>query len=186
MIKPLEGIRVVDLSRARAGPYCTALLADMGTEIIKVESLNGVDIVRQWTPFQSPYGYALVADPIQPCLCRGGFQCQAEQVRCIQAMHRLAVTRPVADVGRDTLRACNDDQSRHEPFVTFAMYERRKCHESPCASQLCPQALTRALDAARPKLTLCMTAFICCEPSLPRLHGKPQIRRVCATRVDDM
>ncbi len=46
MIKPLEGIRVVDLSRAQVGPYCTALLADMGTEIIKVESLNGGDIAR--------------------------------------------------------------------------------------------------------------------------------------------
>jgi CoA:oxalate CoA-transferase len=41
MIKPLAGIRVVDLSRALAGSYCTALLADMGAEIIKVESLNG-------------------------------------------------------------------------------------------------------------------------------------------------
>jgi crotonobetainyl-CoA:carnitine CoA-transferase CaiB-like acyl-CoA transferase len=52
MIKPLAGIRVVDLSRAVAGPYCTALLADMGAEIIKVESLNGGDIARQWAPFE--------------------------------------------------------------------------------------------------------------------------------------
>ncbi|AMM18945.1 CoA-transferase [Frondihabitans sp. PAMC 28766] len=51
MTKPLEGIRVVDLSRALAGPYCTALLADMGAEIIKVESLNGGDTARQWPPF---------------------------------------------------------------------------------------------------------------------------------------
>jgi CoA:oxalate CoA-transferase len=55
MIKPLEGIRVVDLSRALAGPYCTALLADMGAEIIKVESLNGGDIARQWPPFQNDH-----------------------------------------------------------------------------------------------------------------------------------
>lgn len=52
MIKPLDGITVVDLSRALAGPYCTALLADMGARIIKVESINGGDTARQWPPFQ--------------------------------------------------------------------------------------------------------------------------------------
>lgn len=55
MIKPLAGIRVVDLSRALAGSYCTALLADMGAEIIKVESLNGGDIARQWPSFQNDH-----------------------------------------------------------------------------------------------------------------------------------
>ncbi len=55
MITPLEGIRVVDLSRALAGPYCTALLADMGAEIIKVESLNGGDTARQWPPFENEH-----------------------------------------------------------------------------------------------------------------------------------
>lgn len=52
MIKPLHGITVLDLSRALAGPYCTALLADMGAKIIKVESINGGDTARQWPPFQ--------------------------------------------------------------------------------------------------------------------------------------
>lgn len=55
MIQPLEGIRVLDLSRAMAGPYCTALLADLGAEIIKVESLNGGDVARQWPPFESDH-----------------------------------------------------------------------------------------------------------------------------------
>jgi CoA:oxalate CoA-transferase len=55
MIKPLEGITVVDLSRALAGPYCTALLADMGAEVIKVESLNGGDTARQWPPFEGDH-----------------------------------------------------------------------------------------------------------------------------------
>lgn len=55
MIKPLEGIRVIDLSRALAGPYCTALLADMGAEVIKVESLNGGDTARQWPPFENEH-----------------------------------------------------------------------------------------------------------------------------------
>ncbi|WP_426517450.1 CaiB/BaiF CoA transferase family protein [Diaminobutyricibacter sp. McL0618] len=55
MKKPLEGITVVDLSRAMAGPYCTALLADLGAEIIKVESLNGGDSARQWPPYQNEH-----------------------------------------------------------------------------------------------------------------------------------
>ena len=55
MIQPLHGIRVVDLSRAIAGPYCTALLADMGAEIIKVESINGGDSARAWPPFENEH-----------------------------------------------------------------------------------------------------------------------------------
>lgn len=55
MIQPLDGITVVDLSRAMAGPYCTALLADLGAKIIKVESLNGGDVARQWPPFEDDH-----------------------------------------------------------------------------------------------------------------------------------
>ncbi|GAA3884500.1 CaiB/BaiF CoA-transferase family protein [Leifsonia kafniensis] len=55
MSGPLDGIVVLDLSRALAGPFCTALLADMGATIIKVESVKGGDVTRTWPPFEGSH-----------------------------------------------------------------------------------------------------------------------------------
>ena len=46
----LEGIRVVDLSRVLAGPFCCALLGDMGADVIKVEDTATGDESRTWPP----------------------------------------------------------------------------------------------------------------------------------------
>lgn len=46
----LEGVRVVDLSRVLAGPYCTMLLADYGAQVIKIEEPAQGDGTRQWGP----------------------------------------------------------------------------------------------------------------------------------------
>src|SRR5919201_3595602 len=46
----LDGIKVVDLTRALAGPYCTMILGDHGAEVVKVELPVSGDETRLWAP----------------------------------------------------------------------------------------------------------------------------------------
>ncbi|MBP7094643.1 MAG: CoA transferase [Spirochaetia bacterium] len=53
MPKPLEGIRVLDLTRVLAGPFCTMMLSDLGAEIVKVEAPVVGDDSRHFGPFRN-------------------------------------------------------------------------------------------------------------------------------------
>ena len=50
MRPPLDGIKVLDLSRVLAGPYCSMLLGDMGADVVKVERPGQGDDTRAYGP----------------------------------------------------------------------------------------------------------------------------------------
>jgi crotonobetainyl-CoA:carnitine CoA-transferase CaiB-like acyl-CoA transferase len=45
---PLEDIKVLDLSHALAGPFCSTMLADFGAQVVKLEPPGAGDIAREW------------------------------------------------------------------------------------------------------------------------------------------
>ena len=50
MALPLRGLRVVDMTKDFAGPFCTMILSDLGAEVIKIEKPGTGDETREWGP----------------------------------------------------------------------------------------------------------------------------------------
>ncbi|MGX1430271.1 crotonobetainyl-CoA:carnitine CoA-transferase CaiB-like acyl-CoA transferase [Cytobacillus horneckiae] len=50
-MQPLDNIKILDLSRVYAGPGGTMILGDLGAEVIRIESPEGTDSMRDWVPF---------------------------------------------------------------------------------------------------------------------------------------
>ena len=53
MTYALDGVKVLDLSRVLAGPFCGMLLGDMGADVLKIEEPEGGDESRTWPPFMA-------------------------------------------------------------------------------------------------------------------------------------
>ena len=58
---PLSGIRIIDLTRVVAGPFCTMMLGDMGAEVLKIEEPKHGDDSRAWAPFIAGAGSFFLA-----------------------------------------------------------------------------------------------------------------------------
>lgn len=60
-MKPLAGVRILDLSKVLAGPLCTQTLAGLGADVIKVENLDCGDETRLWAPVTGGVGTAYLS-----------------------------------------------------------------------------------------------------------------------------
>ena len=49
-LKPLAGIRVLEICNVAAGPFCALLFADLGADVIKLENPGAGDTLRAWPP----------------------------------------------------------------------------------------------------------------------------------------
>ncbi|HEY5225858.1 MAG TPA: CoA transferase [Methylovirgula sp.] len=54
-MRPLDGIKVIEVCTVAAGPYSAMLLADMGADVIKIEHPQGGDTMRQWPPINDGF-----------------------------------------------------------------------------------------------------------------------------------
>jgi crotonobetainyl-CoA:carnitine CoA-transferase CaiB-like acyl-CoA transferase len=89
-VKPLAGLRVVDLTQAMAAPFCTMTLADMGADVIKVEPPTGEDMRRGSVTRHGHSGTFLTINR-----SKRGITLDLKQPAGVAVMHRLVRTADV-------------------------------------------------------------------------------------------
>ena len=88
----LDGIRVIDLSRVIAGPWCGALLADLGADVIKVEDTGPGDESRTWPPHKDGEAAAYLLFNRN----KRGIALDLKQPEAVEVVKRLVKTADVA------------------------------------------------------------------------------------------
>lgn len=63
MQQPLEDVKILDLSHALAGPFCSTMLGDFGAQVVKLEVPEAGDISRAWGAAVLPIGSRLLRQP---------------------------------------------------------------------------------------------------------------------------
>jgi crotonobetainyl-CoA:carnitine CoA-transferase CaiB-like acyl-CoA transferase len=101
MMLPLDGVRVIEVGQALAGPLAGAIMADMGADVIKVEKPDGGDDARAWGPPFGPDGVTSLYFHSQNRNKRS-IRLDLKRAEDVAALHRLCET---ADILVQNLRA---------------------------------------------------------------------------------
>src|SRR5207249_1957106 len=118
MTAPLEGVRILDLSRVLAGPYCTMLLGDLGAEVIKVERPGAGDDTRAWGP---PFAGPLSAYFLSCNRNKRGIALDLGRDEGLRLFHELARR---SDVLLENFRAASADRLGVSPAKLLAVNPR--------------------------------------------------------------
>lgn len=160
--RPLEGIRVLDLTVALSGPYGALLLAGLGAEVIKIEAPQGGDIARTNPPFHGKggihFGAAEEGDVSLSILARGRskksvtIDLKTEEGRGIfhdLARHADVVFENLSDGTAERLGADCETLQRINPRLVYASINglgRPSLYPGVKAMDITVQALSGAMD----------------------------------------
>ncbi len=117
---PLEGVRVIEVGQALAGPLAGAIMADMGADVIKVEKPDGGDDARGWGPPFGPDGVTSLYFHGQNRNKRG-ITLDLKKAEDVEALHRLCET---ADILVQNLRPGVVEEIGIGPAAMLARHPR--------------------------------------------------------------